>query len=278
MAKGYILVHRSLWEHWIWLSAKHTQRWLDIIYLAHWENRTIDFGSKKLELRRGQFVTTTRILMLRWKTNGDTVRRFLRLLESNNMIVCKRNRDMTIITVCNYNKYQRDKLLQFTEEVEDENSVITHDENTTENPRTITQDNSTSQTRKRSQMELNKEEKNQKNNSLSSREREQEFFNEIRAAQNFLEATAKNNHITTSEVIDWLEKFFNEMLCIEKSHKDLSDFKQHFYHWLNIQIKNLKHNGTDKSGGRKKASEDRHSARRGSDVPDHQESDYGGTF
>ncbi len=278
MAKGYILVHRSLWEHWIWLSAKHTQRWLDIIYLAHWENRTIEFGSKNLELKRGQFVTTTRTLMLRWKTNGDTVRRFLRLLEKNDMIVCNRNRDMTVITVCNYNKYQREKLLQYFDDDGDDNSVVNPVENGTDSNNISEQDESISQTRKRSQIELNNKENKENNNSLSSREREQKFFEEIRAAQNFLEATAKNHNITTGEVIDWLEKFFNAMLCMEKSHKDVADFRQHFYHWLNIQIKNIKQNGTDKSRGRTKASEDRHSARRGSDVSDNTASDYGSTF
>ena len=51
-------------------------------------------------------MTSMRTLEKLWGTNAKTVLRFLHLLESEGMITTVRSKERTIITVCNYEKYQ----------------------------------------------------------------------------------------------------------------------------------------------------------------------------
>ena len=105
---GWIALYRTITDHWIWnTSSKRFQRWVDLLFLASWKNREVGFGNTIVNLKRGQIVTSIRQLMSRWKTNNSTVADTLKRFEDNGMIVCDRGRNMTIITIIHYNKYQR---------------------------------------------------------------------------------------------------------------------------------------------------------------------------
>ena len=105
---GWIAIYRCITEHWIWnTSSRRFQRWVDLLFLASWKDRKVGFGNTIVHLERGQIVTSVRQLMSRWRTNNSTVTATLKLFEDNGMIICERGRNMTVITVVNYNKYQR---------------------------------------------------------------------------------------------------------------------------------------------------------------------------
>ena len=105
---GWIALYRSITDHWIWnTSSKRFQRWVDLLFLASWKERDAGFGNTVVHLKRGQIVTSVRQLMGRWRTNNTTVTDTLKRFEDNGMIICNRGRKMTIITIVNYNKYQR---------------------------------------------------------------------------------------------------------------------------------------------------------------------------
>lgn len=268
--KGYILVHRKLWDHWIWLSPLQSMRWLDIIYLALWEDKSFEFANKTLDLKRGQFVTTIRVLMARWRTNGDTVRRFLNLLERHNMIKCKKYTDMTVITVTNYNVYQREKLLQSLED-ETEEQIVGVSIGSPE----VQKDNGVqgAWTRTRTQIELN----NKETNTLSQKEQEEKFLEEIKASQSFIESVAKNHSLDVAQVQQWLEKFCRYIISTEHWHNNCSDAKDHFFNWLDKKLTNIQ-NGKEQRKPSGTTEQDRFAARRGTDVGDKKESDYGGSF
>lgn len=103
---GWILLYRSILKHWVWLSPLHTHRWLYILLNAAYEERPVEFSNKKLTLKRGQLLTTYRQLQADWKTSSDVVNSFLKALERNEMIILEPTKDWTLITVCNYDKYQ----------------------------------------------------------------------------------------------------------------------------------------------------------------------------
>lgn len=105
---GWIALYRTITDHWVWnTSSRRLQRWIDLLFLASWKERNVGFGNIIVHLERGQIVTSVRQLMGRWRTNNSTVTTTLKLFEDNGMITCERGRNMTIISVVNYNKYQR---------------------------------------------------------------------------------------------------------------------------------------------------------------------------
>ncbi len=276
--KGFILLHRSVLDHWVWLSDKHFKRWIDLIFMASWEDKTIEFAKRNVHIKRGQFITTMRQLKNRWNTNSSTVIEFLHTLRNCKMISYRTRPDMTIITILNYDKYQSEKFW------EDSSQDKRHsDENINENPTLIFDPNSSdienTQAQGQEQTEINKINK-QLNSSISFREREEKLFEEFDKVEVFFEETAKNLNIKPDEVRSWREKFKNEMMTLEKWHTDFKDLRQHFYNWLRIQTEKQKQYGTrkQKSGGGESGPQDRYAARRGTDVGSKKASDYGGSF
>ena len=105
--KGYINIHRMIVNHWVWRDSRLGHHWIDILLYAQWEDKkTVYFAGKHITLRRGQQVTSTRLLMLRWNTNPKMVLKTLKIFEEENMITCRRTTGMTLISVCNYDDYQ----------------------------------------------------------------------------------------------------------------------------------------------------------------------------
>ena len=109
---GWILLHRSILKHWVWLSPLHTHRWIYILLNASYEERQVEFSSKVVTIKRGQLLTTYRQLQADWKTSSDVVHNFLKALERNNMIAVDATKDWTMITVCNYDKFQSEQISQ----------------------------------------------------------------------------------------------------------------------------------------------------------------------
>ena len=287
--EGWIALHRSIMAHWVWRSHYHAKRWIDILFLAAWNDHDVDLGTRKVHLCRGQFITSTRQLMALWKTNTTTVLDFLRALEKSEMIKRKRSGNMTIITVCNYNKYQGPNP---DAESPVETPPILPVKPTAYmavNP-TQESDNSEGDIAVTSQdirvtsgvtIEQNKINNNNNNNTLiSPDEREKLFFEEVKKSTIYLEGVAKNFSLTVKETIEWLEKFYGYVSTVGRSHNDVADFKDHFYKWLDRKLETAKQYGSrkQKSGGGQSGTQDRYAARRGTDVGDKKASDYGGSF
>ena len=276
--KGFILLHRSVIDHWVWLSDKHFKRWIDLIFMASWEDKTIEFAKRNVHIKRGQFITSMRQLKNRWNTNSSTVIEFLHTLRNCKMISYRTRPDMTIITILNYDKYQSEKFWEDSS-LESHHSDETINENPTLSFDSDSSDYENTQEQGQEQTEINKINK-QLNSSISFREREERYFEEFNKVEIFFEETAKNFNITIDDVRSWLEKFKNEMMTLEKWHTDFKDLRQHFYNWLRIQIEKKKQYGTkkSKSGGGESGPQDRYAARRGTDVGSKKASDYGGSF
>lgn len=278
--KGFILLHRSIMEHWVWLSDKHFRRWIDLIFLASWEERTVEFSKKTITLKRGQFITSIRHLMFRWNTNASTVLEFLKTLRACKMIGFRSFSDMTVITILNYDKYQSEKFWEDSESIEQLNL----DSDTVKESQNLESKNGNLEStweRNREQKEINKRKKIIKS-TITLREQEEKLFEQLNSSEIFIEDSAKNFGITKNDVHLWLEKFKQEMFTLEKWHNDFKDLRQHFYNWLRIQIDKQKQYGTARkkpSGGNNGgSSQDRYAARRGTDVGDKKASDYGDTF
>ncbi len=106
MAEGWIKLHRAIRKNWIWEDAQKLKWWLDILLQANHQERKILIGNELILVERGSFHTSTIKLSERWKVDRKTVKRFLELLQNDNMISLKTSKKGTTIKVSNYKDFQ----------------------------------------------------------------------------------------------------------------------------------------------------------------------------
>lgn len=106
--KGFIAIHRSIQEHWIFDDAEKLRAWLIMLMAVnHKENKTLIKG-KVLTCPRGQSVLSHSSWASKFgkKWNRNKVIRFFKLLESEHMIEQVNEQVTTRVTICNYSQYQ----------------------------------------------------------------------------------------------------------------------------------------------------------------------------
>lgn len=108
---GHYRMNRGWMENPVFRREPYTraQAWCFLIEKAAWKARVQPMGSDSIPVERGECAASIRFLAQRWKWNKTKVERFLARLESENMLTRTRSKTgtpITIIRVCNYDKYQ----------------------------------------------------------------------------------------------------------------------------------------------------------------------------
>lgn len=93
---------------------------IDLLLLANHSEKKINFGGKPTPVKSGQYLTSIEKLSDRWGWSRNKVKRFLDVLENDNMIITERTNRRTSITIVNYCIYQG---LEFQDEPTHEPSV-----------------------------------------------------------------------------------------------------------------------------------------------------------
>lgn len=106
MELGWIKLHRSIRKNWIWSDAKKLKWWLDLLMMANHKDNKILIGNELLLIKRGSLHTSIINLSTRWDADKKTVKKFLTLLEKDNMITLNSSSIGTTIHISNYNGYQ----------------------------------------------------------------------------------------------------------------------------------------------------------------------------
>lgn len=108
MSQGYIKLHRQLQDCWVWQGERFSrgQAWVDLLMMANHKDVKIPFGEKIEVIKRGQFITSIAKLAEKWQWSFNTVKKFLNLLENDNMLIRKSDNTKTLITIVNYDIYQ----------------------------------------------------------------------------------------------------------------------------------------------------------------------------
>ena len=261
---GWIAVHRKIASHWIWKDKIKRCRWLDLLMLAEWEPVTTRYGKHKIFVNRGQVAVTIRSLMHFWKTNNRVVKEFLQTLMDEKMIEVEKESGLTIITICNYDQYQK----MSDGEVQNDPSFST--------------EMNTTRLQKRTHERLTIEQDNNIINNSSQqsvREENLKFFEEMKKAEISLDEMAMRFSSTKQELLEMLDAFVKEVNIKETRHTDFSDFRKHFFDWARIQFdKQEKNEQRRTKGSSGSGQQDKYAARRGTDVGDKKASDYGGSF
>ena len=106
---GYVKINRSVLEHWIFKDAWKFRCWIDLISLANYTEQKVEISGALFTCKRGESLRSLETLAKRWGCDKSKVRRFLKLLEKDNMVILTNELKTTRITICKYEDYQSDE-------------------------------------------------------------------------------------------------------------------------------------------------------------------------
>lgn len=107
--KGWISLYRSLGDSSLWLKEKFTrgQAWVDLLMLANHKDGWFMVRDNRVDVKRGQIGRSILSLADRWKWSQGKVKRFLKMLENDDQIREQNSNVTTLITLINYDTYQK---------------------------------------------------------------------------------------------------------------------------------------------------------------------------
>lgn len=108
--RGVFAVDRGIWDHDVLVSADPFSRreaWLWLLSEAAWKPHKRRIAGKTIEVQRGQVAASLRFMASKWRWTEARVRRFLASLISSEMVDAKTDAGLTVVTICNYDAYQR---------------------------------------------------------------------------------------------------------------------------------------------------------------------------
>ncbi len=106
---GWIKLHRKIMDNPLYLSEPFTrmQAWIDLLLLANHKEGYFYVRGNKVVVGRGQIGTSSRTLASRWRWSRGKVERFLHDLEECGQIKPQKTNVITLISICNYEEYQK---------------------------------------------------------------------------------------------------------------------------------------------------------------------------
>lgn len=118
MSGGVFAVSRNIFEHEFFANEPFTEReaWIWLIREAAWKDRRARVGKTLVSLKRGQCSFSMRFLADAWSWSKSRVHRFLARLESEAMIGTETGQGVCVVTICNYDEYQRVSLPKSSED------------------------------------------------------------------------------------------------------------------------------------------------------------------
>lgn len=104
---GWIKIHRSILDHWVFKNDKIFVCWLECLFsAAHGDMKTITTGGKIIHLKPGQFVTGRHKFAANLGISPSMAWRYLHVMKSDNMLDIKSTPNYSLITIINWSKYQ----------------------------------------------------------------------------------------------------------------------------------------------------------------------------
>ena len=134
LSSGWIKLYRQLQDCWIWLDKEPFDKrsaWVDLLLTANHSDKKILFNGELITVKRGQILTSVRKLSAEWKWSVNKVYRFLKLLESDEMLQKESDKDRTLLTIINYSIFQ---CCEYTNENSNGNTDENTNEHTSETP------------------------------------------------------------------------------------------------------------------------------------------------
>jgi hypothetical protein len=109
---GFLMLGRSVFRHALWREDRvfsRAEAWLDLLQSAAIAPGDRLIAGHVVGIPRGGIVASVRFLSDRWKWSNTTVCLFLDLLQGERMITREKRQGVTVISLCNYDKYNPPK-------------------------------------------------------------------------------------------------------------------------------------------------------------------------
>jgi hypothetical protein len=108
MNNGWISLNRKITNNWLWKDKPFSkgQAWIDILLMVNHKENKVLFRDELINVERGERITSQVKLSDRWGWSRGKVRKFLTMLENDNMLVVRTDKRKTVLKVVNYNVYQ----------------------------------------------------------------------------------------------------------------------------------------------------------------------------
>ena len=142
--RGVFAVDRGIFGHPV-VGPKRpycvTMAWLWLLSEAAWKPKTVRVAGKLVKIERGQVCHAVRYMAEAWGWPQTNVVRFLHTLKTGTMIGTQTGTGITIITICNYNEYQRVSLPKRNANGTQSGTRSEHDRNKEEDTKDIEEEN-----------------------------------------------------------------------------------------------------------------------------------------
>jgi uncharacterized phage protein (TIGR02220 family) len=106
---GWIKLHREINSHWIWSNSDYFKWWIDILLEVNHTPAKVLIKGKVYNCGRGEKLYSLDTWASRWGTNKSKVKRFLEMLQKDEMICVKNETQTTRVTICKYDDYQENE-------------------------------------------------------------------------------------------------------------------------------------------------------------------------
>ena len=109
--KNFIPINRKLFDHYLWTENRKYSKfecWLDLLQLVSFmDDNSQIINGKLCKWKRGQYPVSIAYLCNRWNWTSKPVRTYLALLQKDKMITLNRASKWTMLTICNYDSYNK---------------------------------------------------------------------------------------------------------------------------------------------------------------------------
>lgn len=210
---GWVKIHRSITEHWLYKEKPFCMfgAWIDLLLMANHEDRKFPLGDKIITIKRGQMVTSFRSLSERWGWGMGRVKRFLNLICVDNMISINSTTNGTLLTIVNYDVYQ----ISDTQTERERNANGTLVEHLRNDSGTIAERNKNIKNEKN-----DKNDKNARSNKASSPPKKKygSFNNVSLTDEEYNSLCVDYGQDMTEKAIDYLDAYIEEKGYKAKNH------------------------------------------------------------
>ena len=103
---GFIALHRDAFSHHLLKDGDRFRAWFWLVANAAWKPTRHDARGRTIDVARGQICAGREQLAKAWGWSPSAAERFLTRLETEHMIERETGQGKSLITICNYDKYQ----------------------------------------------------------------------------------------------------------------------------------------------------------------------------
>ena len=103
---GFATIQRAVLDHPLVGKPKYFHPWCWLFLNACWKPTRFDINGKTVTLQRGQLCASRSQMAAAWGWSESAVERFLTRLQTEQMIGRATGQGRSVITICNYEKYQ----------------------------------------------------------------------------------------------------------------------------------------------------------------------------